>query len=453
MRILHVNKFLYRRGGAEAYMEDLADLQVAAGHTVAFFGMAHPLNTHLEYARHFPSHIEMEPPPTSLQGRLRGAARMVYSTSASRGMDAVLAAFAPDVVHLHNIYHQLSPSVLRPVARRHLPAVMTLHDYKLACPTYQFLDHGNICEACLGGRFHNAVLRRCKDGSLAASAAAAGELFIHTATRAYSPVNIFICPSRFLRDKMTEAGVFVRRLRHVPHFIDTAGIATKEIPGGDMLVAGRLSPEKGVDVAIRALALLDGAGLDIAGTGPEEARLRALAEQVAPGRVRFHGLVDKAGVHRLMLAASVVAVPSRWYENQPMVVLEALSRGVPVVASALGGLPELIQPGVTGSLVPPNDPAALAAALAPFVADPVVRYVDASSRPGVRAHRASPPSATSSASTPPTPRQARRSWPAPQREASAGRVHRAARGAGNDRRGSSTTSRRSARGWWPVATR
>ena len=85
MRILHVNKFLYRRGGAEAYMEDLADLQVASGHTVAFFGMAHPSNTHLEYARHFPSHIEMEPPPTSLEGRIRGAARMVYSTSASRG--------------------------------------------------------------------------------------------------------------------------------------------------------------------------------------------------------------------------------------------------------------------------------------------------------------------------------------------------------------------------------
>ena len=141
MRILHVNKFLYRRGGAEAYMEDLADLQVAAGHTVSFFGMAHPLNTHLEYASHYPRDIEFEPPPAQLSERVRGVARMLYSTSASKGMDAVLSEFRPDVVHLHNIYHQLSPSVLRPIARRRIPAVMTLHDYKLACPTYRFLDH------------------------------------------------------------------------------------------------------------------------------------------------------------------------------------------------------------------------------------------------------------------------------------------------------------------------
>jgi glycosyltransferase involved in cell wall biosynthesis len=370
VRILHVNKFLYRRGGAEAYMEDLADLQVAAGHAVAFYGMDHPSNTHLEYSRHFPPYIEMEPPPATLSGRVRGAARMVYSASASRGMDAVMSAFAPDVVHLHNIYHQLSPSVLRPVARRHMPAVMTLHDYKLACPTYRFLDHGAICEACLGGRFHNAILRRCKDGSLAASAAAAGELFIHTATRAYAPVRVFICPSRFMADKMAEAGVFPRRLRHVPHFIDSAGLEMKGSPGGHILVAGRLSPEKGVDVAVRAVGLLAGATLDIAGTGPDETRLRALAADVAPGRVRFHGLLPKDGVHRLMLAACVVAVPSRWYENQPMVVLEALARGVPVVGSALGGLPELIEPGSTGALVPANDPVALSAALAPFIADP-----------------------------------------------------------------------------------
>ncbi len=370
MRILHVNKFLYRRGGAEAYMEDLADLQIAAGHTVAFFGMAHPLNTHLEYAQHYPPHIELEPPPPTLSGRARGVARMLYSTSASRGMDAVLADFRPDVVHMHNIYHQLSPSVLRPVARRKIPAVMTLHDYKLACPTYQFLDHGNLCQACLGGHFQHAILRRCKDGSLGSSAVMAGELFVHTITRAYSPVRVFICPSSFLEGRMRAARVYPRRMRHIPHFIETRDIAVKTSPGSGALVAGRLSREKGIDVAIRACGEIDGALLDIAGTGPEEEALRRLADSVAPGRVRFHGLVDKAEVGRLMLAAAVVVVPSRWYENQPMVVLEALARGVPVVGSALGGMPELIEPGATGELVPENDPQALAAALIPYVRHP-----------------------------------------------------------------------------------
>ncbi len=370
MRILHVNKFLYRRGGAEAYMEDLADLQIAAGHTVAFFGMAHPLNTHLEYASEFPSHIELEPPPPTLSGRVRGVARMLNSTSASRGMDNVLADFQPDVVHMHNIYHQLSPSVLRPVARRRIPAVMTLHDYKLACPTYQFLDHGNLCQACLGGHFQHAVLRRCKDGSLGSSAVMAAELFVHTLTRAYAPVRVFICPSSFLEGRMRAAGVFPRRMLHIPHFIETRDIPVKTAPGSGVLVAGRLSPEKGIDVAIRAVGELDGAMLDLAGTGPDEEALRRLADAVAPGRVRFHGLVDKAEVQRLMLAAAVVVVPSRWYENQPMVVLEALARGTPVVGSALGGMPELIEPGVTGELVPENDPHALAAALTPYVRAP-----------------------------------------------------------------------------------
>jgi glycosyltransferase involved in cell wall biosynthesis len=351
-------------------MEDLADLQVAAGHTVAFFGMAHPLNTHLEYASHFPEHIELEPPPPTLSGRVRGAARMLYSTSASRGMDAVLAEFRPDVVHMHNIYHQLSPSVLRPVARRRVPAVMTLHDYKLACPTYQFLDHGNLCQACLGGHFQHAILRRCKDGSLGSSTVMAAELFVHTLTRAYSPVRVFICPSRFLEGRMRAAGVFPRRMTHVPHFIETDSLPVKTAPGSGVLVAGRLSPEKGIDVAIRAVGAIDGASLDIAGTGPEEAALRQLADSAAPGRVRFHGLLDKGEVQRLMLGAAVVVVPSRWYENQPMVVLEALARGVPVVGSALGGMPELISPGVTGDLVPANDPDALATALRPFLSDP-----------------------------------------------------------------------------------
>lgn len=370
MRILHVNKFLYRRGGAEAYMEDLADLQVAAGHTVAFFGMAHPLNTHLDYSAYFPAHIELEPPPPGMSGRVRGVARMLYSTSASRGIDAVLADFRPDVVHLHNIYHQLSPSVLRPVKRRRIPAVMTLHDYKLACPTYKFIDHGNLCQACLGGHFQHAILRRCKDGSLGSSAVMAGELFVHTITRAYAPVGVFICPSRFLEGRMRAAGVFPRRLRHVPHFIESDGVPVKTLPGGGVLVAGRLSSEKGVDVAIRAIATIEGAVIDIAGTGPEEESLRRLAGAVAPGRVRFHGLLDKDAVQRLMLATAVVVVPSRWYENQPMVVLEALSRGVPVVGSALGGMPELIDPGSTGDLVPADDPGALAAALRPYLSDP-----------------------------------------------------------------------------------
>jgi glycosyltransferase involved in cell wall biosynthesis len=371
MRVLHVNKFLYRRGGAESYMLDVAALQRQRGDEVAFFGMAHPDNDPQRYADRFPSHVEFEPAPASLAGKAQAAARMLWSTSAARGIDAVLADFNPDVVHLHNIYHHLSPSVLRPIARRRVPAVMTLHDYKLACPTYQFLDHGQLCQACLGGHFSQAVKRRCKDGSLASSALVATELALHTRTGAYGPVGRFVCPSRFMADTMARAGVFPERLRHVPHFADTAVVPAASAPGRGVAVAGRLSSEKGIDVVIDAIGRLGApATLDIAGEGPDMEALGVRAEAVAPGQVRFHGRLPGPEVLQLLRSAALVAVPSRWYENQPMIVLEALASGTPAVVSDLGGASELIDDGVDGALVPANDPAALAAAMAPLLADP-----------------------------------------------------------------------------------
>jgi glycosyltransferase involved in cell wall biosynthesis len=369
VRILHVNKFLYRRGGAEAYMEDVAALQVAAGHEVEFFAMEHPENRESRFSASFPEYVELEPQPRSLMGKARAAGRVVWSTSARRGMAEVVAAFRPDVVHLHNVYHQLSPSILRPLAERDIPAVMTLHDYKLACPTYQLLDQGVPCQACVGGHFTQAVRRRCKGNSLTASGLAAFELWLHTTAGAYGPVGRFVCPSRFLADKMAEAGVFPERLRCLPHFIDTSGMDRKRERGGPVVFAGRLSPEKGVDTLIEAVGRL-GLRLEIAGDGPERARLGELAEQLAPGLVRFRGRLPRAEVHRLFRSASVAAVPSRWFENQPMTVLEAFACGIPVVASNLGGLSELITPGIDGDLVPPDNPEALAAAIDRIVSRP-----------------------------------------------------------------------------------
>jgi len=372
MRVLHVNKFLYRRGGAEGYMLDLAELQAKAGHEVAFFGMEHPENPPLPLAAHFPSFVELDPPPRGAYGRVAAGMRMIHSTDSRRGMDAVISRFQPDVAHLHNIYHQLSPSVLRPLAAHGVPVVMTLHDYKLACPSYQFLDHGRICEACLGGRFHNAVLRRCKNGSLGNSLLLAVEATAHRLTGAYDSVGTFVCPSEFMAGKMLAAGIKPSRLRVLNHFIDLATIEPKQRPGGPVVFAGRLAPEKGVDVLVEAIGLLgDEARLEVAGDGPERERLEALAEARAPGRVRFWGRLSKGRLMELLSDAAVCAIPSRWYENQPMAVLEAFACGVPVVATGLGGLPELIEPGTDGEIVPSDDPAMLAKAIDGLLHDPV----------------------------------------------------------------------------------
>lgn len=374
MRILHVNKFLYRRGGAEAYLFDLATLQERAGHEVAYFGMAHPENPAWPYARHFPSFVELEPPPPGLTARARTAGRMIYSTASRDGMRRMLREFRPDVVHLHNIYHQLSPSVLGPIRGAGVPAVMTLHDYKLACPSYLMLDHGRVCEACVTGSLLNPVRHRCKDGSLAASALLAAESAIHRAARAYAGVRTFICPSRFCAGVMARAGVFPDRLRVLGNFVDSAGIAPKDRPGGGLVYVGRLSHEKGVDTLLDAVGLLTSATLDVVGTGPELETLRVQARRLAPGRVRFHGQVPKPVVLDLLRGNAVAVLPSRCNENQPMAVLEAFACGVPVVATGLGGLPELVAAGRFGEVVPSGRPAALAGALRRLLDAPATAF-------------------------------------------------------------------------------
>ncbi|MEJ5915159.1 glycosyltransferase [Pseudokineococcus sp. 1T1Z-3] len=379
MRVLHVNKYLHRRGGAEAHMLDLAAAQRRAGHEVALWGMA-PADTREQPGDPGVLHgvlapaLELEPPPPGAAARVRAAASTVWSVPAQRAMAAALERFSPDVVHCHNIYHQLSPSVLAPVRRRGVRAVMTLHDYKLVCPSYQMLAGGRPCQGCvrpgLAGPLQ-ALRHRCK-GSLGASAVVAVESTLHRAGDAYGSLAALVAPSRFLADVLARAGVGDGRVHVVRNPVGLVP-AERLVPAADrrgLVVAGRLSPEKGVDVAVRAMAHLPGAHLVVAGDGPARADLEALAARVAPGRVRFTGRLPAPEVEALVTGAVAVAVPSRWYENAPLAVTEALVAGVPPVVSDLGGAPELVRDGVDGLVVPPEDPAALAAALRRLLVDP-----------------------------------------------------------------------------------
>lgn len=377
MKVLHVNKFLYRRGGAEAYLLDLADLQRRRGDETSFFAMEHPHNLPSTNGAAFPREVVLDPLPRQARARLRTAGRMVWSTSARKGIGTVADAESPDVVHLHNVYHQLSPSIIGPLVSRGLPVVLTAHDYKLACPTYQLLDHGRICDACVGGSTLHAVRRRCKDGSFAASGVLALESMLHRTFAAYAGVGAFVAPSRFLADVLVRAGLPAARVHHVPHF---AAAVTTTVDRPDRIVtvgdgrpsvvfAGRLSDEKGVDVLVRAMADVPDGRLVVAGDGPERSRLEALAVEVLGDRTAFVGHLDREALHALVASARCTVLPARWHENQPMSVLESFALGVPVVASTLGGLPELVWPDRTGLLVAPDDPVALATALRSLVAD------------------------------------------------------------------------------------
>jgi len=367
MRVVLANKFLYPRGGAERAVLTLGSELTRRGHQVGYFGMQHPDNA---VAGDDVGLVRWRDYRQAGAAGRRDAVAMLYSLEARRRFARFLARLRPDVVHVHNIYHQITPSILDAARALGIPVVMTLHDYKLACPRYDLLRHGALCDACVEEGPTACLRYRCA-GSWGASLLLSAETALHRARGSYEPVRLFLAPSLFLMQVLARAGVVPReRLRHLPNF----AAATCPSPAASLperfLYAGRLSPEKGVETLVRAAARLRRGELVLCGTGPLEEKLRELAAAAPPGRIQLRGHLPAAALCRETTAASFTVAPSEWFENAPFAVLEAMALGRAVLASRLGGLPELVDSGTTGELVPPADADAWSAALARAIDDP-----------------------------------------------------------------------------------
>jgi glycosyltransferase involved in cell wall biosynthesis len=287
-------------------------------------------------------------------------------------LDALIRDTRPEVAHLHNIYHQLSPSILRVLAKHRIPAVLTMHDYKLICPAYTLYTDGAPCERCKGGAYYNATLHRCVKDSRAKSALCTIEAYLHSALGLYRRnVACFIAPSRFLAAKAIEFGMDPARVTYVPNFVETAEPVAA--PNGNyVLYAGRLERVKGVATLVDAFCRRSGTApceLVIAGDGEERAALERYAVSRGATNVRFTGHLPQAALQPLLDGALFAVAPSEWHENAPLSVLEAAARGKAVVVSDMGGLPELVKHGETGLVFRAGDASALAAALDELLAD------------------------------------------------------------------------------------
>lgn len=363
MKILQINKFYYRRRGAETYLFDLIDLLQQHGHDVAVFAMDHPKNEASPYSEYFVSNVDYD--ALQLSAKLKAARRLLWSREAQQQLEKLLQKFQPDVAHIHNIYHQISPSILVTLKRHGIPIVQTLHDYKLICPNYELYTQGNVCERCRGHRYYNAVTHRCLKNSTAASALAMAEMYAHKWRGVYEKnVDCFISPSQFLKEKIMEWGEAVRRIEVVPNFISAATIPPTEHYEPYFLYAGAISEIKGVRL------LLDNFqknhydfSLRLAGDGPLLSELRAqVKNSVAKSNIEFLGLLPKAELYTQLASAYAIIVPSRHYENFPYSILEAFAHGKPVIASQRGGILELIN-DQTGWLFNPDQPATLDSAI------------------------------------------------------------------------------------------
>jgi len=339
-KLININTYHYRRGGSDVVYFEHANLMQEQGFTNAYFAMHHPKNEATPWSRFFIDELEFGH-AYSLKQKITMAAKAIYSFEAQRKLRHLIDDFKPDIAHLHCIYHHLSPSILPILHKAGIPTVMTAHDLKIACPAYKMLNATGICERCNQGSVLNVLKHRCIRGSLAASAIVTLESGLQRSLQLYRRyLTKIVVPSQFFIEKFVEWGWPREQFVYIPNYVDAQQFTPQTTPGNYYVYFGRLAPEKGVGTLITAAAKAKVA-LKIAGTGPEQESLQALNASLGHP-AEFLGFQAGAALHQLVQNSRAVVLPSEWYENAPMSVLESMAMGKPVIGAQIGGIPELI---------------------------------------------------------------------------------------------------------------
>ena len=355
MKILMVNKFLYPRGGSESYMLDLAEHLEKTGHEIQFFGMYDENNTVGNSKGLYTQNMDFH---ATGPGRFLYPFKIVYSLEARKKIMQVIDDFRPDIVHMNNINFQLTPSIIYGIKKKGIPLVQTVHDYQMICPNhllYNF-DKNTPCETCIGGSHRNCIKNKCIHASRIKSIIGVIEAKLYAFLKTYKKVDLFVCPSNFLENKLLSAKEYYKgKTKTIHNFINKEKFSkTAEEPDPYIVYVGRLSKEKGIENIKGAAKLLPEYHFVIAGSGPDEDLLKDIPN------VKLAGFLSGDALTSLMAKAKVLLLPSVCYENCPLSILEAHALGVPVVTMNSGGMAELVKDGVTGTLVDEPTPEGIA---------------------------------------------------------------------------------------------
>lgn len=343
LRVMVAHGAYQQRGGEDSVVEDEIALLRKYGHEVEL------------YTRHNDEVVHVS--------RVALAAQTIWSEPSARQLRERIAAFRPDVLHVHNTFPLLSPSIYWAARRAGVPVVQTLHNFRLLCPQAMFLREGRICESCLGHLPWAGVRHGCFRDSVPMTAVMGTMIGVHRALGTWQRhVDRYIALNEFCRRKFVEGGLPAERMVVKPNFVDAPTAPSG--PRSGLLFVGRLSKEKGVDAMVQAANGLDAGVLRVAGHGPLSSSLEGVAS------IQALGSLDAAGVRDEMGRAVALLVPSIWYENFPRTLVEAYASGLPVIASRIGALADLVEDGVTGLLVEPGDAQSLGAAMRWALAHP-----------------------------------------------------------------------------------
>ena len=332
MKILLVHNFYREPGGEDVVFAQERGLLERNGHTV------------IPYTR-----TNDEAADASALQKVRLLKTIVSASDSRNDIQRIVEAEKPDLAHVHNTFMMISPSIFGVLAKAGVPVVLTVHNYRMMCPATYFFRDGKVCEECVTGGLIQGVLHACYRDSRAHTAAVATMIQVHRAAGTWANhVGAFIALTEFGKQKLAASGLPAERIHVKPNFV-AQDPGQREGEGSFALFVGRLSPEKGAGTVVKAWSLLKSAiPLRIAGDGPELAELNSAAVAAGLTCVEFLGILKRPEVSAQMKGARFLIVPSIWYETFGLVIVEAFACGVPVLASRLGAMGELVTDGVTG---------------------------------------------------------------------------------------------------------
>ncbi|HUR11415.1 MAG TPA: glycosyltransferase [Flavitalea sp.] len=355
LKILIINWSWYPTGGDWTYIENLINFYQQQGHEVIPFSMHSEHNYATPYSRYFISNINYKDlnKNKSLANGVKAVKKTLYSVEAKRNLQKLLEENQIDIAHINNIHHYLTPTSILPLLKKNnIPIIWTVHDYSILCPNTTFTSKDKICEKCKGGAYYQCIVNNCKKNSWRASTIAAVESYTNSLVNPYKYVDFYICPSRFIANKFIEFGFEPAKIRQVYNLFDTDSIPSSvNIPDKkkSIVYVGNITKVKGVHTLVRAVKDRD-VHLYVIGSGDHLEELIAYCKSEHYTNITFLGRRNKSDVFKYLKEASFVVVPSEWYENLPYSVVEALLLSKPVLASRIGGIPELIMDGATGFL-------------------------------------------------------------------------------------------------------
>jgi glycosyltransferase involved in cell wall biosynthesis len=339
MRILLINRNHFIGGGADRVYLNTGKLLEESGYDVAYFSTSNEQNGVSDYGDYFVN--DVKPRNGNFYSKIKGVKKYLYNNEAVDNLERLIKDFKPEVAHLHLFYGALSASVLKTLKDNKVPIVITIHDYRLLCPVNAMLDkEGQICEKCKNDKFYNCITKRCSEGNVFQSTVVAAEAYMRKFI--FDPltyINHFIFVSQFSRNKHVS---FDRRYEnkssHLYNFSNPYE-NEKGSKGDYLFYYGRLSKEKGILNLINA-AIKTKSKLIIAGDGPQKEEVLGKIKGFA--NIEYVGFKSGAELNDLIAKSSFVVVPSEWYENNPMTIVESFLLGKPVIGANIGGIPELV---------------------------------------------------------------------------------------------------------------